>query len=773
MRLILFSIFIFSIGCGDSEFPTQVNSTQTPNVDGKSDHSSADASGFDASQDVGISIPNEEAIFKLIAPNANRVEVWVFDEATKKEPLQRIVMQKQGDTWNAKIRWDSIGTANHLFYGFRLWGPNWTYAPTWVPGTEIGFLKDVDEKGNRFNPNKLVFDPAGIELSHDPITPNQLDGTVFASGPNFRAIDSAAAAPKSILLKQSISPALQSTAIHPLRDDIIYEVHVRGFTKNDPSIPEDLRGTYAGAAKKAVYLAELGITAVEFLPLHEMQNETNDVEMSTQGDNYWGYASLSYFAPDRRYAFDKTPGGPTKELIEMVNAFHDVGIKVFVDVVFNHTGEGGLWDSTGDVASLLSWRGIDNSAYYELADNSKFYYDNNGVGPNFNVAGEVGRNHLMDSLRYWHEELGVDGFRFDLASVLGNRCERGCFEFDKLDPKNVLNRFVNEIALRPEDGGKGVDLIAEPWAIGGGTFQLGNFPAGWAEWNGRYRDVIRADQNAVGVESVTPANLISQIAGSSDLFQDDGRRPWHSINFITAHDGFTLNDLYACNAPNNNQDWPYGPSDGGHDHNLSWDHNNDRSAQRQAARTGLALMMLSAGTPMIRGGDEFLRTTQCNNNPYNVDSIASWLDYKYVESEASFLEFSKKLFQFRKAHNAFKPAFFWTGEDTNQNGVPQIQWLNSDGIPMLNNQLTDPNEHFVAYMLDGAELGDSQKLFVVAYNGGDTDRRFSLPTNARGATRILDTAAWLEAQNNFDDEGTIIASEYVLKPRSLVVFQMP
>jgi len=248
----------------------------------------------------------------------------------------------------------------------------------------------------------------------------------------------------------------------------------------------------------------------------------------------------------------------------MVKAFHDVGMKVFIDVVYNHTGEGGAWNQNDKTTyNLFSLRGLDNTTYYSLTADLQNSWDNTGVGGNFNTYNPVAQDLIVDSLAYWYNTMGVDGFRFDLASVLGNTCQDGCFKFDKMDPATALNRIVREFPPRPAQGGNWVDLIAEPWAIGDGTFQVGNFPSGWSEWNGSYRDTLRAAQNDLGVVQVSIATLATRFAGSSDLFQNNGRSPWNSVNFMVAHDGFTLKDLYSCNSPNNSQPWPYGPSDGG------------------------------------------------------------------------------------------------------------------------------------------------------------------------------------------------------------------
>ena len=282
-------------------------------------------------------------------------------------------------------------------------------------------------------------------------------------------------------------------------------------------------------------------------------------------------------------------------------------------------------------------------------------WDNTGVGGNYNTHNPTAQNLIVDSLAYWRNTLGVDGFRFDLASVLGNTCEHGCYNFDKMDAGNALNRIVVELPPRPVAGGTGTDLIAEPWAIGGNSYQVGGFPSGWSEWNGLYRDTVRQAQNKLGSVNVTTGQMATRFAGSSDLYGDDGRRPLNSVNFITAHDGFTLKDLYSCNGKNNGQAWPLGPSDGGEDNNNSWDQGGIATDQRKAARNGLALMMVSGGTPMIVGGDEYLRSLNCNNNPYNLDSSANWLVWSWNTDQANFRAFASAMIAFRKAH-APRPA---------------------------------------------------------------------------------------------------------------------
>ncbi len=719
--------------------------------------------------------------FRVYSSRATRIMVYIYKTATGTQEKVSYVMTKDAsNVWSKTVSVATLkttyGITGTVYYGYRAWGPNWPYVSTWTKGSATGFISDVDASGNRFNPNKLLLDPYALEVSHDPTTASMTDGTVYASGPSYRNLDSGAKAPKGIVLAAD-STSIGTKPTRALKDDIIYEVHLRGLTKGDSSVGS-YAGTYKGAGMKAASLASLGVTAVEFLPVQETQNDTNDVNpTTTTGDNYWGYMTLNYFAPDRRYAYDKTPGGPTKEFKAMVKAFHDAGIKVFIDVVYNHTGEGGAWyNNDKTVYNLITFRGLDNPTYYTLTSDKQFSWDNTGCGGNFNTYNTVAQNLIVDSLAYWKNTLGVDGFRFDLASVLGNTCEHGCFNYDKMNSNTALNRIVREMPARPDAGGTGVDWIAEPWAIGGNSYQVGNFPWGWAEWNGAYRDTFRKDQNKLGSENVTPGELASRFAGSSDLYQDDGRKPWHSINFMVAHDGFTLRDLYAYNNKNNNQAWPYGPSDGGEDNNVSWDQGGVAAAQRKAARNGFAFMMLSAGTPMFNGGDEFLRTQYGNNNTYNLDSSANWLNYTLNTDQTNFKTFAQRLIAFRKAHPALRPANFYASNDTNGNVMEQMRWFKTDGTVADSYYMTNSSNHAIAYRIDGSEFGDSASAIYVAYNGWSGDVNFTLPWPGNGKNwyRVLDTAEWAEGANQVAPAGSesYIGGEwyvYGLKARSVLV----
>ncbi len=763
------SILLLSTACGPAG-----ETARTAQEGGSDEAGALAAPGFDLGGRFNDDL--SEVTFRVRSARATRIEVWVYNAPLGEVERARFELASEGgDSWSvalpvAELRAQRV--EDTIYYGYRAWGPNWTFDAGWTPGSGAGFVADVDDQGNRFNPNKLLFDPYALELSHDPTNPSNTSGAVFNTGPAHRLEDSGSVAPKGIVL-ESQGGDVGARPTRALVDELIYEVHVRGLTMNDPSVPAAERGSYAGAGRKAAYLRSIGVTAVEFLPLHETENDINDVVQTTDGDNYWGYMTLSYFAPDRRYAADRSPGGPSREFRAMVQAFHAEGIKVYVDVVYNHTAEGGAADGAGQVSKILSMRGLDNAGYYELGADPHHFHDNTGLGANVNTTTDMAVDLMIDSLAYWKGSLGVDGFRFDLASVLGNACSAGCFEFDKTDPDNALNRAVAELPVRPAGGGEGADLIAEPWALGDGTYRVGDFPAGWAEWNGIYRDTLRTDQNRLGVTPVTPGQLATRFAGSSDLYQDDGRRPWHSINFMVAHDGFTLRDLYAFNAKQNDQPWPFGPSDGGENNNISWDQGGVAAAQRQAARNGLAFIMLSAGVPMITGGDEMYRTQFGNNNAYNVDSDKNWLDWADAGTNASFLAFARRLMVFRGAHPALRRDDFYTGQ-VGPSGLKDITWLTDSGAEAGAAYMNDPNSHFLAFRIDGEPAGDGAASIYVAYNGWSGEVTASLPAPRAGMSwyRVGDTAAWMESRGNFVDPGQeelLDGATYGLAARSLLL----
>lgn len=693
---------------------------------------------------LGARLTDAGAIFRVSAPRATRVELWIYAAPLDAAPVLQVAMTADAaGIYSAIVASQALNGLATIYYGLRAWGPNWTYDPAWIPGSLAGFAADVDRDGNRFNPNKLLLDPYALEVSHGPLTPFQPIVSAYLSGDNFRGIDTGPFAPKGIVLPLP-APDFGAKPTRAFKDEIVYEVHLRGLTRNDPAVPPEFQGTYRGAAMRAAYLRDLGVTAVEFLPVHETQNALNDQPALISDHNYWGYDSCSYFAPDRRYSSDQSAGGPTREWIQMVKAFHAVGLKVYVDVVYNHHQEDDV-ASRGAADVIYSLRGLDNAGYYETQADRSLYRNDNGVGANVNAATETVRNLVLDSLKYWTDVMGADGFRFDLAAVLGNRLAIGGYAFDATDPANILNRAVAELPARPADGGPGVDLIAEPYTATADGQEQGNFPVGWSEWNDRYRDTFRKAQNKLGILPVTPGMMATRFAGSDDLFRPRGRKPWNSVNYIVVHDGMTLRDLYAFNAPQNNQPYPRGPSPGGRSgqDEMCWDQGGDPTLQRQAARTGAALLLLSAGVPLIAGGAEIYRTQFGNNNAFNLDTIANWLDWPGAPTEAGLTRFFGLLLGFRRDHPALRPADFFTGQARSASGLKDIAWHQDDGAEVSQAYFADPTRHFLAFRLDGAVQGDPARSIYVAYNGWTDVVTAALPPPLPGNAwyQVADTSA--------------------------------
>lgn len=719
--------------------------------------------------------------FRVLSAAATRLELWVYAVPSGGDPIlkQSMPLESPG-SFALTLQVADLKTAglqDTIYYGYRAWGPNWTYDPSWAPGSPAGLVADVDPQGNRFNPNKLLLDAYALEVSHNPLTPAQPDAVDYQSGAVSRLTDTGPFAPKGIVIDfPSLDFGAKPTGA--FKDDIVYEVHLRGLTKNDPTVPPALQGTYAGAAMRAGYLKNLGVTAVEFQPIHETQNALNDLADSSEHHNYWGYSTCNYFAPDRRYASDKSPGGPTQEWIAMVKAFHAAGLKVYVDVVYNHHDEAVWNDNTGTIAEIYTLRGLDNTTYYEILSPSQanLYENDNGVGPNVNAATETVRNLVMDSLQYWVNVMGADGFRFDLAAVLGNADANGGYSFNRDDPANILNRAVTELPARPAAGGAGVNLIAEPYSANAAGQEQGNFPVGWSEWNDRYRDVFRASQNKLGFVPVTPGSMATRFAGSNDLFGARGRKPWNSVNYITVHDGMTLRDLYSYSNTNNDQPFPYGPSDGGRsaDAEMCWDHGGDPVQHMQANRTGLAILLLSAGTPLVLGGSEIYRTQYGNNNAYNLDTVATWLDWTTAAKQAPLTTYTSLLMQFRRNHPSLRPSDFFTGTDHNGNGLKDLTWYRDNGAEVDLPYFLDPNNHFLAYRLDESEFGGPANSVYVAYNGWVDPVVANIPAPLAGKSWyvVADTSASAQAWGNIFVSGgeTLLAGQqYIVQGRSVVL----
>ncbi|MFD2672689.1 glycogen debranching protein [Marinicrinis sediminis] len=731
--------------------------------------------------------------FVLWSKHATKAQVWIYgnSDTGTDAPVKVMELIKQNGTVNEGAYWvadvmndGSTVYGQGLHYGVRVWGPNWPYNSQWRPGTGYGFVQDVDSAGNRYNPNKLLLDPYAKAMSKDPDWSND----IFKTGSANRNRDSAGMMGKGIVYDPSTynwgsDQPLQT----PMKDSIIYETHVRGFTQHASSGVAN-KGTYKGVTQKVGHLNDLGITAVEFLPVHETINGYNDRNPNNNDwDNYWGYSTVSFFAPDRRYSSDQSATGPINEFKDMVKTLHANGKEVILDVVYNHTAEGKTGANNNE-ALLLSFKGIDNQVYYSLTADRQNYMDNTCCG-NFNVAHPKVTQFVIDSLKYWAEEMHVDGFRYDLASVLGNTIQHGGFHYSK--QASLLNRIYQELPNSKH--------IAEPWAIGGNSYQPGNFPGSidagqnaWSEWNDKFRDTMR--RLVRGDDGQVP-DLATRVAGSSDLFGDDGRRPYSSVNKITAHDGFTLNDLVSYNVKNNNQAYPYGPSDGGTDNNISWDTGGNETLRRQQIRNFGTHLMLSAGTPMLLGGDEMRRTQLGNNNAYNLDTVASWYDWNLMSSNQRTYQFFKGIIQLRKDHPAFRRGSFYTGTDHNSDGISDIQW---HGVNYRSPDWTT-GSRTLAWRIDGAKAETGASVndndFYIAANHYWGALTFQLPPNHPGKKwyRVIDTASWAEnaatISNNVDQPGqedqmtdgtwtntwaTSFAGnssyQYLVNPRSMVVF---
>ncbi|MDQ2948909.1 MAG: glycogen debranching protein GlgX, partial [Acidobacteriota bacterium] len=558
--------------------------------------------------------------FALYSENATKIELCVFDELDSSQHQTIEVKDCTAYVWHCYIPGMTIGQ----MYGYRVHGP---FDP---------------ENGMRFDPAKLLIDPYAKAISGKV----NWDYPIFAykfDDPNadlsFDNRDDAAGMPKSVVTSSHFDWQNDRSPETPLHDSVIYEVHVKGFTQNNPEVPETLRGTYLGLVAPASidYLKKLGVTAVELMPIHDF---LDDKHLLDQGlHNYWGYNTTNFFAPDARFSSSGDRGQQIGECKTMVREFHRAGIEVILDVVYNHTSEGNQMGPT------LSFRGIDNSTYYRLMqDDGRHYMDYTGTGNTLNMRNPQVLKLVMDSLRYWVLEMHVDGFRFDLASTLARELhdvDRLSAFFDVMNQDPVLSK---------------VKLIAEPWDVGEGGYQVGRFPALWAEWNGKYRDVVRRYWKG---DDGQLAELGYRLTGSSDLYQRDGRRPSASINFLTAHDGFTLNDLVSYNEKHNEANGEEN-RDGANDNN-SWNHGVEGPTddagiielRERQKRNLLMTLLLSQGVPMICGGDEISRTQNGNNNAYAQDNAISWIDWNLDDRKKALLEFTTDLITLRKNHPNF------------------------------------------------------------------------------------------------------------------------
>lgn len=737
---------------------------------------------------LGANVKGDKTSFVLYSANATKVLLEIYSKPFGDAvPLYDYWMEKDDSSnyWRITLN----GNLKNAIYAFRCWGPNWKYSDKWERGgSSEGFISDCDSNGNRFNPNKVVFDPYAREMTHDPSNKDALlhspstekPYNALSTGENYRNYDSGKIAPKGYIITDSTSYGIKPKI--PQKDAIIYEAHVRGITKHSSStnlstllssyshfadvqdIPAQYRGTYKGASYLVPYLKALGINTIELLPVHETDNDANPDD--GPGGNFWGYMTFDYFAPDRRYSYDKTAGGPTKEFKEMVKAFHDAGMEVYLDVVYNHSGEGGPWNGKTDSnqqVTVVSMRGIDNSTYYSLVPSDKSaYWETTGCGNNLQCDNPYVRNFILDSLEYWIDEMGVDGFRFDLATVLGREYSSSSSGWDY-----NLNA-VTTVKIAELGKAKNVEMIAESWDCGSNSYQVGNFPDGWAGWNGYYRDSIRA---FVGNGAERAAiSYTDGIYGSLNHF--GAAEP--SVNFVVAHDGFTLADLCsysgAGNALNGTLTWPFGPSDGGNGDNNSLGTGTEDKSNRQRARNYFAMQMFSAGIPMIVYGDEFGRTQNGNNNPYNIDSVATWNNYSMVatdsphtvstgsDGKAECGTYTDKFGKFENTEGKngnFDFARFVMNERLNNESLRQItgvdapiEWYSTAGVKGWEDSGCKK-----AVMINGSGAKNGGTYYMmINMTGYDASFTFPSPSSGKEWTRIVDTGNWAETNCNYWEE---------------------
>ena len=615
--------------------------------------------------------------FALFSEHATAVELCLFDGSDTNQAEEQIVLRERTDlVWHGYV--PRLGPGQ--LYGYRVHGP---HAP---------------DRGLRFNPAKLLLDPyaralAGALRWRDEVFGYRVGDPSGDLSRDDR--DSAPFVPRSVVVDPAFDWEGDRGPGMPWHRSVVYEVHVKGFTARHPGVPEGLRGTYAGLAAPATldHLTRLGITTVELLPVHHHLDEHALVRRGLS--DYWGYNSIAFFAPHAAYAADGRLGGQVREFKAMVKALHQVGFEVILDVVYNHTAEG------NHLGPSLSFRGIDNPAYYRLVPGQpRYYQDSTGCGNTLDLRQPRALQLLMDSLRYWVLDMHVDGFRFDLAPSLareGGAVEPSACFFDVIRQDPVISR---------------IKLIAEPWDVGPGGYQLGNFPVGWAEWNGRYRDAVRrywrGDPGQV-------ADLAYRLTGSSDLYQDDGRRPYASVNFVTAHDGFTLTDLVSYDGKHNEANGE-GNRDGSDD-NLSWNSGVEGPTDDAAigalrdrrVRTFLATLLISQGVPMLCGGDEMGRTQSGNNNAYCQDNEISWLDWSLDERARGLLDFTRGLIHFRNAHAEVQRRKFFQGRPLCSANMKDLTWHRPDGGEMAEAEWRQSTLRAFGFRLCGEAMDDANE----------------------------------------------------------------
>jgi isoamylase len=639
------------------------------------------------------------------------------------------------------------------------------FVPRVGPGTRYGYRVhgsyDV-EQGLRHNPHKLLLDPYARSISGRVDWGPEVFGYVWGEGDDQPSdLDSGEQMPHGVVVSQAFDWSGETRPDVRWSDTVIYETHVRGFTMRHPGIPDELRGTYAGIAHPAAieHMVGLGVTSVELMPVHHFVDPQHLVDQGLT--NYWGYDSIGYFAPERRYSSSGDDGDQVTEFKSMVKDLHNAGLEVILDVVYNHTAEG------NELGPTLCFRGVDNRTYYKLVDgNERFYYDVTGTGNSLNAGSPATLQMIMDSLRFWVSEMHVDGFRFDLASALA----RQFYDVDR------LSAFFDIIHQDPTLAH--VKLIAEPWDVGEGGYQVGNFPVRWTEWNGKYRDCIR-DYWRGQIAGV--GELAYRLTGSADLYQDDGRSPFSSINFVTAHDGFTLRDLVSYNEKHNEANGE--DNRDGADDNRSWncgvegetDDPDVLSLRARQQRNFMATLVLSQGCPMIVAGDEIGRTQHGNNNAYCQDNEISWLDWE--NTDQPLLDFTRRLIALRASQPVLRRQKFFEGQVGRGQRRKDVLWLDETGVEMTEAEWDDESRRSLAMLLNGDEIPDKtpdghpirgDTLLVILHSHHDPVE-WKLPHGWGERWEVLVDTAAPEPR----DEPVMLraADQFTVTARSLVVLR--
>jgi len=678
--------------------------------------------------------------FALFSANATKVELCLFDDTGQTE-LERIELPEYTDEiWHGYVHDARPGT----IYAYRVHGP---YAP---------------EEGHRFNANKLLLDPyARAHVGELSWHPDVFGYTIGAEGDDlsFDERDSAPYMPKCRVVDPAFTWGRAVKPRVPWERTIFYETHVRGYTKLHPAVPEEMRGTFAGLAVKDVvdYIRSLGVTSVELLPIHTFIND--DYLLDKGLTNFWGYNTIGFFAPDPRYA--RTPAFAFAEFKEMVARLHDAGLEVILDVVYNHTAEG------NERGPTLSFKGIDNASYYRLLpDKKRFYINDTGTGNTVNLSHPRVIQMVTDSLRYWAQDMQVDGFRFDLGTILA----REPHGFD--EQSGFLKACSQDPVL------SGVKLIAEPWDCGPGGYQVGGFPPGWAEWNDKFRDTTRDYWKG----DLSPKALAPRLCASADAFNRRGRKPWASVNFITAHDGFTLNDAVSYNDKHNDANGEQNKD--GTDNNRSWNHGVEGPTEDEAIcelrnrqmRNMMATLLLSQGTPMILAGDEFARTQGGNNNAYCQDSEVSWVNWDIQDKGRTMIDFVRKLTQLRHDYPILRRGRFMTGDWNDDLQVRDVTWVNCSGAEMTGNDWDDGNMRCFGMLMDGRAQATgirrrgSAATMLLVLNAYHDLVQFTLPdcTDGKHWKLLFDTNTPDEAREELFDIGDI----YDVTARSCLLFRL-